>query len=142
MQKQNVLFFQDMFNSTKYFHQGLRCRQCQLITYSHIFHTYNRTKKEHEALLLLKNNDELIIKPDDRGWVIWSRQKYTTEAHRPLDNANFYVQMMSNPLDKLKQELKDLLLRAKTNNWIDNKEYEYLCPSEPCLATFYVTQRA
>lgn len=104
-------------------------------------HTHaNLTKNEHEALQMLQDNDELVIKPADKGGatVIWSRQKYTTEAHRQLDNTNFYVRVMSNPLDKLKQELNGLLSRAMLNNWITKKEYEYLYASEPCLATFYM----
>ena len=55
-----------------------------------------------------------MVKKADKGGatVVWSNDKYVTEAYRQLDNDAFYQSLTFNPTEDLKTELKGILLVA------------------------------
>ena len=54
--------------------------------------TKNLTKKEFQAIRALKGNDDIIVKPADKGSaaVIMDKVQYITQGQRKLSNALFY----------------------------------------------------
>ena len=56
---------------------------------------YNITKRERQALKRLNNNDEIVIKPADKGGaiVIWKKEDYIKEGERQLNNTVHYQRL-------------------------------------------------
>ena len=99
----------------------------------------NLTHKERIALDDLSKNDDIIIRPADKGGavVVWSRDKYTTEAKRQLDSKH-YTRLLNNPLGNMSIEFCDLLTKAKESGWISDNEFKYLLVESPMMASFYM----
>ena len=55
----------------------------------------NLSTEERKALLGLKNNTEIVIKPADKGsaTVVINRSDYVAEAYRQLHNTHYYEQL-------------------------------------------------
>uniref|UniRef100_A0A8C6TI02 Uncharacterized protein n=1 Tax=Neogobius melanostomus TaxID=47308 RepID=A0A8C6TI02_9GOBI len=100
----------------------------------------NITPGEHRALLWLAKNEDIVIKPADKGGatVVWGKQQYITEAHRQLSDTNYYSPVKSNPLPNSTSELKILLDEAHDNRWLTDKERDFLMPLHPRTAVFYL----
>lgn len=56
----------------------------------------NITREEHQALISLKNNKTIVIKPADKGSavVIMNRNQYIWEVNRQLSDKMFYMQLI------------------------------------------------
>ena len=54
---------------------------------------YNLSKKELSSIKNLKNNDNLIIQPADKGGalVLMDTELYLQEAYRQLNDINYYT---------------------------------------------------
>lgn len=52
----------------------------------------NLSKTERDAVESLSKNGRIMVKKADKGGatVVWSKDKYVTEAYRQLDNDEFY----------------------------------------------------
>ena len=63
----------------------------------------NLTKEEYKAITSLKNNENTIIKPTDKGsaLVILDKQSYINEGQRQLHNTQFYEQTDSDHTDEV-----------------------------------------
>lgn len=101
---------------------------------------HNLTKEETEALNWLSKNDDIIVKRADKGGavVVWGREQYITEAKRQLDNSEYYQPLPSNPIDQIKRGLGQILLQAKTEDWITQKEHDFLLSNSPRIPCFYM----
>uniref|UniRef100_A0A3P8RTI8 Reverse transcriptase domain-containing protein n=1 Tax=Amphiprion percula TaxID=161767 RepID=A0A3P8RTI8_AMPPE len=101
---------------------------------------YNLTKNEHDALDWISKRTDVIIKSADKGGAVcvWSKDKYVTEALRQLNDEECYSRLSVNPIDNVKKELLELLDVAKSQNWISNKEYDFLIRDKPRFPCFYM----
>ena len=99
----------------------------------------NLTHSERLALDDLAKNDDIIIRPADKGGatVILSKDNYISEAMRQL-NSKHYVKLSSNPLQAMQIQFHDLLVKAKESQWISDNEFKYLLVEHPMLASFYL----
>lgn len=70
--------------------------------------------------------------------VIWGKDMYIKEAFRQLNNTEFYQPLTFNPIESLKEELKQLLHVAKDNEWISKSELDFLWNENPRVASFYM----
>ncbi len=59
----------------------------------------NLTLNEKKALLSLRNNPDIVIKPADKGGavVVWCKDLYVEEGYRQLSDANSYTHLTSDP---------------------------------------------
>ena len=71
----------------------------------------NLSKDEGETLKPLMNDNEIIIKPADKGSTvaIWNKPDYSLEASNQLSDTNVYCKSNSNTLQKVYSEIKSVL---------------------------------
>ena len=71
----------------------------------------NLSKDERETLKSLMNDNEIIIKPADKGSavVIWNKPDYSLKASNQLSDTNVYCKSNSNTLQKVYSEIKSVL---------------------------------
>lgn len=65
---------------------------------------HNLSKRERDALNSLTKNEQIIIKPADKGGavVVMDKSSYIIEAQRQLGNNIYYEQLQRNPIVKMK----------------------------------------
>lgn len=99
----------------------------------------NLTYKERTALDELVRNDDIIIRPADKGGatVVLSKDQYISEAMRQL-NSKYYVKLLGSPLSEMMSQFHDLLNRAKEANLINDNDFKFLLVEHPNLASFYL----
>ena len=92
---------------------------------------------EREALKSLMNDNEIIIKPAERGSavVIWSKHDYLLEASNQLSDTTLYCKANSNTLQKVNSEIKSVLREFNLKE-IDQKIINYLTVKNPQLGRF------
>lgn len=102
--------------------------------------THNLSKGERDALNSLAKNDEIIVKPADKGGavVVMDKSFYITEALRQLGNSVYYERLKKNPIDNMKNELRDILLYGRDQNWISDNEFAFLMNENPQVPCFYM----
>ena len=68
-------------------------------------------KDDHEALHSLMYDDQIIIKPADKGStvVVWSKDDYLLEAYNQLIDTSFYQKCEGDPLKKFNNEVTAVL---------------------------------
>ena len=100
----------------------------------------NLSRDKQEALHSLMNEDEIAIKPADKGSaiVIWSKKDYLTEASSQLKDTTVYQKCQSAPLQKINKEIKDILRHMLNCKVIDKKIMNYLIMKKPQLGRFYL----
>ena len=98
----------------------------------------NMSKDEREALKSLMNDNEIIIKPADKGSavIIWSKHDYLLEASNQLSDTNVYCKSNSNTLQKVNREIKSVLRDMFNLKEIDQKIMNYLEVKKPQLGRF------
>ena len=74
-----------------------------------------------------------IIEPADKGGaiVIWPKKDYLLEAHRQLDNTNFYTKIPQNNIPHLHTEIQSFLDDLKLQQTIDKQTHTFLSPHQP-----------
>uniref|UniRef100_A0A671SLA0 Uncharacterized protein n=1 Tax=Sinocyclocheilus anshuiensis TaxID=1608454 RepID=A0A671SLA0_9TELE len=94
-----------------------------------------------EALNLLKNNTDIVIKQADKGnaVVLLDKKDYLWEGMKQLENTDHYT-----PLDKpiypqTKVEVEEILEEMHDRRIINRKQWEYLSgPAVPRARRFYL----
>ncbi|XP_054871029.1 uncharacterized protein LOC118470507 isoform X2 [Amphiprion ocellaris] len=91
-------------------------------------------------MVWLKKEEDIVVRRADKGGatVIWGKNDYIMEAQKQLNNRQYYVPLKSNPTENIKRDLFAILNPALENKWINKNEFEFLSPSNPKLATFYL----
>ena len=98
----------------------------------------NFSDLELQALINLKNRNDLVLKKADKGSVIviLNKDAYITEAHNQIFNDKYYRPLDGpvylNTIDEVNSILDMLLL----SGWLDNKQVAYLRPADnprPCI---------
>ena len=100
----------------------------------------NLTKDEREALETLMRDENIIIKPADKGSavVVWDRIDYMKECDNHLNDENVYKEIKSDPLTDTNKKIKTVLTNMLKKKEIDKKLYDYLFIKRPQLGKFYL----
>lgn len=114
-----------------------------LIEYiSHIYHdlktqhttqTHNKhniSPTELHTINELKSNNDIIIKPADKGGaiVIWPKENYLTEAYKQLNNTNHYQRIANDPTQDIQQQIRTLIKQSLNDKLIDDTTFKFLQP--------------
>ena len=88
----------------------------------------NITKHEIQSLYQLKTDNDLIIKPADKGGaiVIWPKDSYLKEAYRQLNDSNHYRKIPHDSTPEILTETKKLAYNLYKSKIIDNTTYKFL----------------
>ena len=103
---------------------------------------YNTSKKERQALQHLKKNENIVIKPADKGGaiVIQNKEDYIKEGERQLANTTHYK--MVEDYKKLRKEfIKEVELNLKSflsKGYINEDLYKILYRSNPRTSNLYL----
>ena len=101
----------------------------------------NLKKTERDALDSLKNNNDFIIKPADKGGkiVLWPTHEYILEANRQLEDQTYYEIQPSDPTTDLSMEIETFLTFLEIRKLIDKNCHRFLSPSPRVkIPTFYM----
>ncbi|XP_071161127.1 uncharacterized protein [Mytilus edulis] len=100
----------------------------------------NLTPDERVALTNLRDNDDIVIKPADKGSavVVMDKSNYVQEAIRQLDDDRFYKKLNSDPTLQFSEEITECLKEMCDNNIIDIDTFKYLKPENSKPGRFYL----
>ena len=101
----------------------------------------NLKKTERNALDNLKNNNDFIIKPADKGGkiVLWPTHEYILEANRQLEDQTYYEIQPSDQTTNLSMEIETFLTFLEIRKLIDRNCHRFLSPSPRVkIPTFYM----
>lgn len=102
---------------------------------------YNLTNQEFAALNRLKSNQNIIIKPADKGGslVIMDKKNYLHEAYKQLHDKNYYIKLKDPLFLKNKANIEKVLTDMYNDGYITKKQLEYLSgPDDPRPRRFYI----
>ncbi len=93
----------------------------------------NLTATELQAVNSLKNNENIIIKPADKGGavVIMDKELYKLEALRQLHNTNYYREIDHPLADITVPRINKILSRLVDSGFISDKQYQHLSATVP-----------
>jgi hypothetical protein len=100
----------------------------------------NLTRTEKDALFQLKQRQDIVIKPADKGSavVIMDTDKYIAEAHRQLSDKRFYQSLDHDPTLENAEKVTELLQEIAALGHIDLKTLQYLIPENSKPGRFYL----
>lgn len=100
----------------------------------------NLSKEERSALYSLKERDDIVIKPADKGSavVVMDKSDYIQEAERQLSDNRFYKKLDSDPTVDFTQKITKSLEDMHDKGYIDFDTLEYLKPEEAKAGRFYL----
>lgn len=108
---------------------------------NHTFTHNNYSSEEIASLKSLQNNEELIVKPADKGGaiVIWPKDDYLREASNQLDNTAHYKYIADNPFPSVITNIQKFISNAHKAKLIDYTTYQFLLPPIPTrIPTLYL----
>ena len=96
-------------------------------------HPSNLSKGEREALGVLKQNRDVIIKPADKGSkiVIMDKTSYLVEANRQLENKKHYLPLGGPIHLETQEKVRKILGNLVEKRKITKKQYTYLYGKDP-----------
>ena len=88
----------------------------------------NLSPKERRALKELSSQNDVILRPADKGaaTVLWSRQLYLEEGYRQLADASFYKKLVSDPTDSFRIKVQNFIEDLFQNGEIKETVKQYL----------------
>ena len=97
-------------------------------------------KQEYQAMRELYNNNDIVMKPVDKGGsiVIKNTTDYISEADRQLNNHDHYGRLLEDPTQKFNTHINNLINQAWRLNIIDESTYSNLQTKNPRIPTFYL----
>jgi hypothetical protein len=100
----------------------------------------NLTPVERTALQNLRSNEDIIIKPVDKGSavVVMDKSAYIREAERQLSDDRFYNKSDKDPTKQFSDEMTNELNNMHDYGYIDEKILKYLIPDSPKPGRFYL----
>jgi len=105
----------------------------------HHHHRNNITTEEAKSLQEFKNDQNIVIKPADKGGatVILNKDAYLREADRQLSNENYYTKL-SEPIHKLNiPKINEILESMEEHGFINKKQLQYLRAKETDRARIF-----
>ena len=99
----------------------------------------NLKKEEYQVMGELYTNNDMVIKPADKGGsiVIMNTTDYITEPERQLNNPDHY-EKQEDPTQKFNTHINNLINQAWRLNIIDDTTYNNLQTKKPRIPTFYL----
>ena len=100
----------------------------------------NLTPAEKGAIQELKERDDIVIKPTDKGSavVVMDNVDYLEEENRQLTDERFYKKLDSDPMEEFSTKITQELKIMKENSHIDKNTFDYLKPDKPKAGRFYL----
>ena len=101
----------------------------------------NLSQEEYEALIKLRNRDDLVFKKADKGnaIVIMSREQYIDEAISQLSNERYYMKIEEPVYTQTFEEVKAILGTLQEYYKFTASQMKYLSPSDEAKPrTFYL----
>ena len=100
----------------------------------------NLSKSERLAISELKNLQNVVIKPADKGSmvVLLNKSDYIREAEKQLSDKNFYINTDEDLTHYHMKQVKKVVLDMYQQEYIDEKCKDYLCEFTPKTARFYL----
>jgi len=100
----------------------------------------NLTKQERLAISELKDLQNVVIKPADKGSmiVLMNLSDYVKEAEKQLSDNNFYIKQDKDLTHTHMTIVKKVITDMYNQNYINEKCKEYLCEFTPRTARFYL----
>ena len=100
----------------------------------------NLPKRERDAIISLRSNKDIVIKPADKGGaiVIWDRQDYIHEATRQLSIPQNYEVLQSDPTKRYEKVISTLIRQWRDAGDLTLIVSKHLLAFQPKLATFYM----
>lgn len=91
-------------------------------------HKDNLNKDLRSSLQILKNDENIVIKPADKGGkvCILNRLDYINEAERQLNNNQYYRQIEARRKTEIIPKINATLNSLSKNSFIENKQHDYL----------------
>ncbi|CAJ0948004.1 unnamed protein product [Ranitomeya imitator] len=108
---------------------------------THKLHTStNLSTPDFQALQTLRTDNEIVIKPADKGGaiVIMNKSDYTQEIHRQLRDNTVYRLLPTDPTTMIRNLIKETLDPYVEKGVIDGKTQEYLTKDFPITPVFYI----
>ncbi len=104
------------------------------------FRFNNLTQGERQALNELANNSEIIIKPADKGGLIFvmDTKMYITEVRRQLSNDTQYRPFLYDPTSRHNEKIQDVVNRLVIKGSITQKVADYLVFTKPRTPSLYI----
>ncbi len=104
------------------------------------YYKQNVTKNERLALKALMENNNIIIRPADKGSavVILDREAYLKEGFKQLSNANFYKYLDHNPTSRFEQQINDIVEDMYQNGEIGEKCKSFLTSTHGRTSELYL----
>ena len=92
--------------------------------------TKNISKQEYQAIQNLSKNQDIIIKPADKGSavVILDKIDYVKEGYRQLKNEKHYKKIENFLYPETSRKVSEILLSLKNRGDIDEKQFDFLKP--------------
>ena len=103
----------------------------------------NLTKGEREAILQLKQNVELVIKPADKGSavVLLDLEDYLAEGYKQLSDTNTYRKLETCPTEEYRGEVQSFIYSMYQKGEIDQSTYIYLTDEECRTPNLYLVPK-
>jgi hypothetical protein len=103
----------------------------------------NLTPAEKGAIQELKERDDIVIKPVDKGSavVVMDKVDYLEEANRQVTDERFYKKMDSNPTKEFSTRITQELKNYEENSHIDKNTFDFLKPDKPKAGRFYLLHK-
>jgi hypothetical protein len=101
--------------------------------------TYNLTAQQQLALLSLKNNKNIVIKPADKniGTTIIERETYIQLANEHLTDKKTYKKLPTDPLETTLIQIKSLIHNLCDNKLINTTTHNQLLPPHPSRTGYF-----
>uniref|UniRef100_A0A8C5QJI9 Reverse transcriptase domain-containing protein n=1 Tax=Leptobrachium leishanense TaxID=445787 RepID=A0A8C5QJI9_9ANUR len=99
----------------------------------------NMTPDEQQALLELRDMEDIVIKKSNKGGniVILDNDQYCNMVLKILEDTNTYQVLSTNPTDLYSSELRNILNEALGQDLISKNEFQFMNPNQPTISTFY-----
>ena len=104
----------------------------------------NLTKSERMAIKSLKNDQNIIIKPADKGGatVIMNKTDYIKEANRQLSNTLHYKKLSEPIHPKITNQVNSIIHNLYKHKYLNKKQVKYLSvPDNPRNRELYLTPK-
>ena len=100
----------------------------------------NLTKAERQALFSLQRNNDIVIKPADKGSavVVMDREHYISEAERQLSDSRHYKPLDHDPTDEFAKKVSLAVHSMYEDGHISEKNMDFLIVDRPRAGRFYL----
>lgn len=92
----------------------------------------NLSNTERCAINTLKSNQDIVIKPADKGsaTVIMDKGAYLAEGYRQLNNIHHYVKLDAPIYPQTARTISNIVQKLESSKFLTDKQSDYLSPSE------------